>query len=349
MLPMITVLPILQLILLANAASNEVKNVNVALTDLDHSVYAQRLVGKLRASDRFTLISAPPATRLGDRDIQSGAADILMTIPTDFERDYLKTGRASVQLLVNAINGQSATVGTGYLSAIIQDFNREIRSENRMADAGPRIEIETANWFNQDLDYKAFMVPGILGELVLILVILLSAMNTVREREIGTIEQINVTPIRSWQFILGKMIPFLVIGLFLLAVGLTAGKLIFDIPIRGSLPLVFGYCLLNLMAALGIGLFISNLVNTQQQAMLVAFFFVMVFVLMGGLFTPIDSMPQWAQYLTWPNPIAHFVEVMRKVLIKGSGPEDVLWNFRATAVMVVVFNGLAVVSYRKVT
>jgi ABC-2 type transport system permease protein len=193
------------------------------------------------------------------------------------------------------------------------------------------------------------MVPGILGELVIILVILLSAMNTVREREIGTIEQINVTPIKSWQFILGKMIPFLFIGLFLLTVGLTIGKLVFDIPMVGSLWVVFAYCFVNLVAVLGIGLLISNLVDTQQQAMLVAFFFVMIFILMSGLFTPIESMPDWAQLLTIPNPVAHFVAVMRKVLLKGSGFADVMWNFRVTMLMALVFNGLAVLTYRKVS
>jgi ABC-2 type transport system permease protein len=199
------------------------------------------------------------------------------------------------------------------------------------------------------LDYKAFMVPGILGELVIVLVMLLTAMNIVREREIGTIEQINVTPIRSWEFILGKMIPFLIVGMVLMSVGLTAGKLIFDIPMVGNLGVVFLYCIVNLIAVLGLGLFISNLVDTQQQAMLVAFFFVMVFILMSGLFTPIESMPEWAQLLTIPNPIAHFVEVMRKVLLKGSGLADIAWNFRVTGIMALAFNALAILSYRKVT
>jgi ABC-2 type transport system permease protein len=145
------------------------------------------------------------------------------------------------------------------------------------------------------------------------------------------------------------MIPFLFIGLLLLTVGLTAGKLIFNVPMVGSLSLVFLYCVLNLIAVLGLGLFISNLVETQQQAMLVAFFFVMIFILMSGLFTPIESMPQWAQYLTVPNPVAHFVEVMRKVLLKGSGLEDIIWNFRVTALMAIGFNTLAMLSYRKVS
>jgi ABC-2 type transport system permease protein len=351
MLPMMTVLPIVQLIVLSFAANNEVTNVNIAITDQDHSQLSRQLVSKVIANDRFTLVAAPPATRLADDKLLSGDADVVLNIPPEFEREFFRGGRTDLQMLVNAINGQAATVGAGYLSAIIRAFNQEARRE---ASAGPvrampGINIQSASWYNPELDYKYFMVPGILGELVIVLVILLTAMNTVREREIGTIEQINVTPIRSWQFILGKMVPFLFIGLVLLSVGLAAGKLIFDVPMVGSLGVVFLYCTLNIMASLGIGLFISNLVDTQQQAMLVAFFFVMIFILMSGLFTPIESMPKWAQYLTVPNPVAHFVEVMRKVLLKGSGLADIAWNFKVTGLMAIGFNALAILSYRKVS
>jgi ABC-2 type transport system permease protein len=351
MLPMMTILPIVQLMLLSFAADSEVKNVNITITDLDQSQFSRQLVGQITASDRFTLINAPLATHLSDHDLLAGEADIVLNIPPNFERDFLKGYPTKLQLLVNAINGQAAIVGSGYLRAIIQDYNADIRMETAggQGKAPPRIEVSSANWYNPDLNYKHFMVPGILGELVIILVILLSAMNTVREREIGTIEQINVTPIKSWQFILGKMIPFLFIGMFLLTVGLTIGKLVFDIPMVGSLWVVFGYCFVNLVAVLGIGLLISNLVDTQQQAMLVAFFFVMIFILMSGLFTPIESMPDWAQLLTIPNPVAHFVAVMRKVLLKGSDFADVAWNFRVTMIMALVFNGLAVLTYRKVS
>ena len=176
---------------------------------------------------------------------------------------------------------------------------------------------------------------------------LLTAMNIVREREMGTIEQLNVTPIKKWQFIVGKMVPFLCVGMFLMVVGLTTGKLLFNIPLRGNLIVVFAYCFLNLTAVLGLGLFISNLSETQQQAMFTTFFFVIIFILMSGLFTPIESMPKWAQHLTLPNPIAHFVAVMRSVLLKGSSLTDVGIHFRATAILSLVVNTLAVVSYRK--
>ena len=350
---MMTIAPIMQLIVLSFAASNEVKNVNLAIVNQDHSTYSRWLIGKLQAADRFTIVDAPLSAAHAGVHLQSGDADIVLAIPPHFEKDFLKEKNADLQLLVNAINGQQATVGAGYLTQIIQSFNREIsraanpRLVTLRSSPSPRIDITYSNWYNPELNYQYFMVPGILGELVTILVMLLTAMNVVREREVGTIEQINVTPIRKWQFILGKMLPFLVIGLFLLTVGLTVGKLIFDIPIVGSLWVVFAFCLLNIAAVLGLGLIISNMVDTQQQAMFVAFFFVIIFILMSGLFTPIESMPPWAQYLTIPNPIAHFVNVMRQVLLKGSGFADVQYNFWVTAGLAVVFNTVAVWTYRK--
>ncbi|MEO1435105.1 MAG: ABC transporter permease, partial [Bacteroidota bacterium] len=351
-LPLMTVAPIVQLIVLSFAANNEVKNVRLAIVDLDQSQTARQLIQRVQASDRFILGHFPRDPIVAEQLMQAGEVDILLTIPLGFETELFRYRGSALQLVSNAINGQQSTVGMGYLQAILSQFNQEIRedaSATAVRMVKPlQIRTETSNWYNPDLSYKYFMVPGILGELVTILVILLTAMNVVREREIGTIEQINVTPIRKWQFILGKMIPFLLIGIFLLVIGLTAGKLIFDIPMRGNLFLVFVFCLLNLTAVLGLGLLISNVSDTQQQAMFVTFFFVMIFVLMSGLFTPIESMPQWAQHLTIPNPIAHFVHVMRSVLLKGSGWSDLAFNFQAMGVMALLFNGLAIFTYRKV-
>ena len=351
---MMTILPIVQMILLSYAATNEVKHVRIAIVDQNHSTYAHQLIEKIRSSERFNLIGLPASLKQSDQLMQDGSADVVLTIPTTFERDFYKHQKAEIQLLVNAINGQQATVGAAYLASMIQSFNNEKRMEAapefmiQRVNPIPLITIENSYWYNPELDFKHFMIPGILGELVIVLVMLLTAMNIVREREIGTIEQINVTPITKWQFILGKMIPFLIIGLFLLTVGLTAGKLIFDVPMRGNLGIVFAYCVVNLTAVLGLGLFISNVSDTQQQAMFTTFFFVIIFILMSGLFTPIESMPEWAQYLTIPNPIAHFVNVMRSVLLKDSSFLDVVYNFRVTAILAVVFNILAIWSYRKV-
>jgi ABC-2 type transport system permease protein len=175
----------------------------------------------------------------------------------------------------------------------------------------------------------------------------LSSMNIVREKEMGTLEQINVTPIKKHQFIIGKLFPFWVIGLMVLTVGLTIAKLIFNVPILGNIFLIYGFTSVYLILILGIGLFISNHTETQQQAMFIAWFFTVIFILMSGLFTPIESMPTWAQKITLLNPIRYFVEVIRMVMLKGAGFQEIKMQLGIIALFAFAINGLAVWSYKK--
>ena len=351
MLPLLTILPIVQLILLSMAATNEVKNISLAVKDDDHSSYSRLLIDKLTASGYFVLNYEVTNKAQARRLLEEETADLIVNIPANFERDLFKEKEAAIQLQVNAINGSKGGLAGAYAGQVVGSFNREILANDLQAlvkiKEMPRFNITYSNWYNPHLDYKVFMVPGILGTIVTILAMILTAMNVVREREMGTIEQINVTPIKKHQFIIGKLLPFLLIGLADLAIGLAAGKLIFDIPMLGDLWLVFAFCVVNLIVVLGIGLLISTTSDTQQQAMFVAWFFMMIFILMAGLFTPVESMPRWAQIINIPNPIAHFVEVMRKVLLKGSGWVDVRYHFQVMAIMAVVINAFAVWSYRK--
>jgi ABC-2 type transport system permease protein len=193
------------------------------------------------------------------------------------------------------------------------------------------------------------MVPGILVLLVTMITLFLSGMNIVREKEIGTLEQINVTPIKKHQFIIGKLFPFWIIGFGLLTIGLIIAKLLFNVPIVGSIFLLYSFTSIYLLVILGIGFFISNFTETQQQAMFISWFFTVIFILMSGLFTPIESMPVWAQYITEFNPIKYFVEVMRMVMLKGSNFTDILPQFLKTLAFAIIMNGLAVISYKKST
>ncbi len=351
MLPLLTVLPIIQLVLLSMAATNEVKNISLAVMDDDHSSYSRLLINKMKSSGYFVLTDIIVNEDQGVYLLESEKADLVLHIPSNFEHDLLKAKEAGVEVLVNAINGSKGGLAGAYAGQVIGSFNREILLDDLEAvvivKGMPKFDVTFTNWYNPHLEYKVFMVPGILGTIVTILVMILTAMNVVREREMGTIEQINVTPIRKYQFIIGKLLPFLLIGLVDLAIGLVAGRLIFDIPMVGNLWLVFAFCVVNLTAVLGIGLLISTTSNTQQQAMFVAWFFMMIFILMGGLFTPLESMPQWAQIINTPNPIAHFVEVMRKVLLKGSGWIDLKYHFVVMAMLSVIINTFAVWTYRK--
>ncbi len=209
------------------------------------------------------------------------------------------------------------------------------------------VQTNTSFWFNPQLDYKTYMVPGILVLLVTIIGLFLSAMNVVREKEIGTIEQINVTPIHKYQFITGKLLPFWIIAMFELAFGLLIAKIIFSLPVLGNVGVVFTVASIYILAILGLGLFISTITNTQQQAMFIAWFFMVIFILMSGLFTPIDSMPDWAQKLNIINPIAYFIKVMRMVLLKGAGFADVLNQIIALTFYAIVSLTLAVRMYKK--
>ena len=192
------------------------------------------------------------------------------------------------------------------------------------------------------------MAPGILVLLATMITLFLSGMNIVREKEIGTLEQINVTPIRKSQFIIGKLFPFWVIGMGLLTMGLILAKLIFDTPMLGSLLLLYLYTSVYILVILGMGLFVSNFTDTQQQAMFIAWFFIVIFILMSGLFTPIESMPKWAQIITDFNPIKYFVEVVRMVLLKGSGFMDIFPQLLKTLLYAILMNALAIWSYKKV-
>jgi ABC-2 type transport system permease protein len=191
------------------------------------------------------------------------------------------------------------------------------------------------------------MVPGILVLLVTMVTLFLSGMNIVREKEIGTLEQINVTPIKKHQFIIGKLLPFWILGMSILTIGLFIAKLVFNTPMVGSLLLLYGFTSIYILLVLGIGLFISNFTDTQQQAMFIAWFFMVIFILMSGLFTPIESMPKWAQAITEFNPVKYFVEVMRMVMLKGSTFMDILPQFAKTLVYALIINSLAVWRYRK--
>ncbi|MBL7802371.1 MAG: ABC transporter permease [Saprospiraceae bacterium] len=345
MLPMILIMPVFQTLLLSFAANYEIKNLHLGVVDNDLSPASRQLVSKFTASGYFQIKDAGFSTAEAAEDLARDRTDLLLEIPANFERDLVREGHASVNLTANAINATKAGLAMGYAGGIVRDFTPPVP-----APAGSRrqgVEVVYSNWYNPRLDYKTFMVPGILGEIVALIICFLTALNIVREREIGTIEQLNVTPIHKWQFILGKLLPFWILSLFMMTVGLTAGWLVFRIPIEGDLWLVFLYTLTFAPTMLGLGFLISNFAESQQQAMFTAWFFMIIFILMCGLFTPVESMPQWAQWLNTLNPVKYFVEFMRLVLLKGAGFAEIRQNLMTVFAYAVVVNGLAVWTYRK--
>ncbi len=348
MLVIIFAMPTLQLLILPLAATMEMKEIRMHVVDLDNSTSSRELVNKFSSSPFYRIVGASYSHRQAETAIISDKADVILEIPANMERDLQTTGAAKVQFVTNAINSMTAGLVNGYSSSIVADFNNGLHTELTGGKYTNQLRAPTYSyWFNPQLDYSTYMIPGILVMLVSIIGLFLTAMNMVREKEIGTIEQINVTPIRKYEFIIGKSIPFVLIGLIDLTLGLLLARFVYGIPILGSVGLVYLIILVYLFSVLGLGLFFSAVSNTQQQAMFIAWFFVMIFILISGLFTPADSMPDWVQAINTVNPIYYGIKMVRMVMLKGSGLADILPEFIAIIVYGACAMTLAVRAYRK--
>lgn len=352
MLPMIFVLPFVQLLILANAATMDMKNIKLIIVDKDLSSLSRRLSEKFSQSPFFTLKESGYSTKDAEKEMLVNATDMILVIPNDFETRLYGQGVSDLQIQVDAINGMTAGLINAYASQIINGFNLELISENggnAQVVAGPKnIEIGYSFWYNSELKFKYYMVPGILVILLTVISMFLSSLNLVREKEIGTMEQINVTPIRKYQFIIGKLVPFWIIALFELVFGLALAKVLFGIPMEGSLLLLFAFAALYLLAILGIGLFISTISQTQQQAQFLNFFFLVTFIMMSGIFTPAESMPGWAQHVNIINPLAYFMRVIRMILLKGSDFGDLIFDFLGISILAILLLALATWKYKKI-
>jgi ABC-2 type transport system permease protein len=351
LLPLIFVVPIVQLLIHPLAADYEVKNINISIVDHDHSTFSRNLISKITSSGYFRLADYSNSFQSAFNQIESDKSDLILEIPQGFEKNLVRENEQKLFIAVNAINGVKAGLGGAYLNQIITAYNADIRLQWFQSDkfnTAPVITVASSNWFNPFMNYRFFMVPGILVVLVTMVGAYMCALNIVKEKEAGTIEQINVTPIKKYQLILGKLIPFWIIGMFVFSVGLfVVARLVYGIVPVGSLLLLYGYLSIYLIALLGLGLLISTFAETQQQAMSVAFFFIMIFMLMSGLFTSLDGMPQWAYIIAKCSPVTYFIEVVRMVVLKGSGFSDIKNHFVIMIGFAVLLNGLAIWNYKK--
>ncbi|MFN8243621.1 MAG: ABC transporter permease [Ferruginibacter sp.] len=349
-LRMILLMPVIQLLVLPWAADYEVKNIKLSVIDQDHSEYSRKLINKITASGYFILTSYTGSYTASLHEVEQDKADLVMQIPPHFEKELVRENQAGIYLAINAINGVKASLGGAYLNNIIAGYNRDIRTEWIQLprfNTETQVQVSASNWYNPLMNYKYFMVPGILVILLTMVGANLTAINIVKEKEIGTIEQINVTPIRKFHFILGKLIPFWVLGLVVLTIGLTISRLFYGIIPAGGFATIYIFAAVYLLAVLGLGLLLSTYANTQQQAMLISFFIMMIFILLGGLYTSIDSMPAWARMITKFNPVSYFIDVMRMVVLKGSRYGDIKEQMLAVIGFAIFFNGWAILNYRK--
>jgi len=344
--------PILQLIIFGYAANLDVKHIRTAIRDLDQSVDSRDLIGRFGSSKYFDIVSFPQTPTEVKDLINQGDVTLSIEIPTDFSRKLKKGDTATVQIVLDGTESNTALIALGYANQILSEFSTQvlIRRLNRAGMTGfeeAGVELQHRIWFNPNFESRLFYVPGVIAAIAFLLPIILTAQAIVREREIGTLEQIMVTPIRSWELMVGKTLPFALIGLFDVIMIALIGIFWFEVPLRGNPFILLSGAALFLMSSVAIGLFISTICSTQQQAQISAFFFSMPAFTLSGFAFPIENMPEWIQYLTYANPLRYFLIIVRGVFLKGNGL-DILWpQMLALAVLGGIMVLLSSLRFRK--
>jgi ABC-2 type transport system permease protein len=345
--------PIVQMLIFGYAATFEIHHVSTVVLDQDHSQESRELVSRFASSPYFSVDRQLTDYReIGDA-IDRGDAIIALQINAGFAQKLRKGQVTPLQVIVDATNSNTALIASGYVNQIALGFARDYQQERmyrispQVMSRVPSVQLESRPWYNPDLRSRWFFVPGIVGSLTLVLVTTLTAFAVVREREVGTLEQIMVTPIRPFEFILGKTVPFFLIGLLDVTLIAVLGTLWFQVPFRGQIVVLSAGAVLFLLCMLSVGLLISTMSSTQQQAMVTSFFFIMPAVTFSGFGFPISTMPQWLQYLTYLSPLRYFLVVLRGTYLKGVG-FNILWpQMLAMALLGTVLLTSAVLRFHK--
>ncbi len=327
MLPIIFTLPILQIIILGYAATLDIKNIGLLICDLDKSYMSREFVSQFVTSGHFTLWGDVENPKQIDTHLDRSEVTLAIIIPRDFSKNILLGRQADIALLADGADANTANISLSYAVQIISRYSKNILIKNSIGPSilTPTISAEPRVWFNPDLRSANFMVPGVIALVLLIITMTLTSVAIVREKEIGTLEQLLVTPIKPSQLIIGKITPYVVIGFIDTALVLSIAVTWFDIPIKGSVILLFGLSALFILTTLGLGILISTISRTQQQAMMTAQFFVFFpFIFLSGFTFPIDNMPWIIQQVTYLIPLRYFLEIIRGLVLKGAGLE-ILW------------------------
>lgn len=351
--------PIVQLLVFGFAVNLDVDLTRIAWMDMDRSPLSRELRARFEGSGRFEVVSQPASEEDVQLTLDRGEAQAVVRVLPSFQSDVLRGRPTQVQVLIDGSNSNTASLVSGFAGTIIADFSAAVMAERQnarmlargaptaVAMAAPQVIPRTRVWFNPDLYSRNYFVPGVIGNIIFMVTIMLTAMAIVREKEIGTMEQLMVTPIRPIELMLGKTLPFAIVGLFEVALITTAALLVFGIPFRGSALLLFACSALFLLTSLGAGLFLSTISHTQQQAMMMNFFFTMPAFMLSGFAFPIRNMPEAVQWLTYLNPLRYFMDILRGIFLKGVGA-SVLWPQMLTlAVYGVAVLSLSALRFRK--
>src|SRR5579871_2509570 len=351
--------PLIQLLIFGYAASLDVNNAKIAWMDQDHTPESRELLSQFEGSGRFVIAGYPSDERAMQQMMDRSQVDAVVRVLPGFGRDVVRGRPSSVQVLVDGTNSNTASIVSGFASQTIARFSNQMGERQRRAMmvaaaaegpvqvAAPSVEARTRVWFNPDLRSRNYFIPGVIVNIITLVTLSLTAMAIVREKEIGTMEQLMVTPIRSTELILGKTMPFVVVGLWDMLLVLGASLLLFHIPFQGSFVLLVVSTLLFLLTTLGAGLFISTVSQTQQQAMMATTIFFQPFFMLSGFTFPIRNMPQVAQWLTYLNPVRFFMEIVRGVFLQGAGVAALWPQMAALAVFGVVILSMSVARFKK--
>lgn len=336
----IFIFPIMVMCVMPWVMNQEVKNIRVDVVDNDRSTLSQQLVHSIEASNYFIFNGLQSTYNAAFKDIETSQADIILVIPRNYSHDLTLGSNPQILIAANAVNGTKGSIGLSYLSQIVT-------AKMVPAEMLRQLKINTLSLYNNKKSYKVFMIPALMGILMMMLCGFLPALNIVGEKEKGTIEQINVTPVSKWSFILAKLIPYWIIGMVVLTLCLLLSWGVYGITCQGPLLLIYLLAMLLALFFSSLGLIISNYSDTLQQAMLVMWFFVVCLMLLSGLFTPVRSMPYWAYLTTYVNPMHYFVDAIRTVFIRGGDFLSIAHQVLALVISSSVMAVWAVVSYKK--
>lgn len=339
--------PLMVMLVMPLVTTMDVRNISVAVVDNDNSITSTRLIDKIKASNYFELDGVQLTYSASLVEVEYGAADVVLEIPRDFEKDFLLQNSPILQISANAVSGTKGSLGGSYINSIIMEFSQmELAQVTGIALNAP-VNIDVVNMYNPTLTYRNYMIPALMVMVFIMLCAVLPALNIVSEKEIGTIEQMNATPVTKTTFILSKLIPYWIMGFVVFSLCFVIAWAVYGLLPVGSFFAIYVAAIIFTFVMSGFGLLLSNYSSTMQQALFVAFFFIMIFMLMSGLFTPVKSMPDWAQWVSTLNPPRHFIDILRGVYLKGADIVDLWPRFVALGAFAVVFNIMAVVSYRK--
>ncbi len=351
MIAILFVAPLLQLFVIGNAVTTDVLDVRLVIHDADRTPMSRELIGHFLHSRYFRVVDVEDDVTRLPAWLDEGRASLALSIPANFARDVIRGSRPALQLLVDALDGNSAGIATGYAMDILSRYQVDVVSgEPRLAMAqrgARRVEAEPRFWYNPNLESRVYIIPGVVAMILVIITLFLTSMAIVREKEIGTLEQLMVTPIRAWQLILGKVLPFAILGFIEIMLTMTFVWLVFGIGVKGSILLLLGESALFILTTLSLGIFISTISETQQQALFVAWFFMIFSILLSGFFVPIANMPDSVQIISMANPVRYFLTVLREIYLKGSTLDELLPETLAMAGFGVTLMSLAVLRFRR--